>query len=78
MDSNTLEIALWVGGGFFSVIAGLLTWIGIMQKETKQVIFQKNIEQDARLNKHDEKFDKVHEEIKTLAVSIAAGGKRRK
>lgn len=78
MDSNLFQVALWVGGIFLLIISGLLGWIGVMQKETKHIIFLKNDEQDQRLNKHDEKFEKVHEEIKTLAVSIASGVRKRK
>lgn len=85
MDQNTTQIVLWLAGGIGAVITGLITWIGIMQRESKEqnkeiitLIREKNTEQDDRLNKHDEKFDKVHEEIKTLAVSIAAGGRKQK
>lgn len=58
MDSNLVQIAIWIGGGFFLIISGLLTWIGVMQKETKAVITKKNDEQDKRLEKHDEE---IHE-----------------
>lgn len=69
MDSNIVQLAIWIGSGFLIIISGLLTWIGIMQRETKAVIFQKNNEQDQRLDKHDEKFEKVQEEIHALAVT---------
>lgn len=53
---------LWIAGGiftvFFGIISGLLGWIGIMQRETKQTIYLKNVEQDERLEKHDEE---IHE-----------------
>lgn len=82
MESINWTVILWVGGGlftlFFGIVSGLLGWIGMMQRETKKTIFLKNDEQDTRLAKHDEKFDKVHEEIKSLAVSIASGGRKRK
>lgn len=63
------DFALWIAGAFLMIISGLLGWIGIMQRETKKIIFQKNNEQDQRLDKHDEKFDKVQEEIHALAVT---------
>lgn len=69
MDKELLEVALWIAGAFMVIISGLLSWIGIMQRETKAVIHQKNNEQDQRLDKHDEKFDKVQEEIHALAVT---------
>lgn len=78
MDEGIIQIALWIGGIFLMIISGLLAWIGVMQRETKRIIYLKNDEQDKRLDKHDEKFDKVHEEIKDLAISIAESVKRRK
>ena len=30
-----LQVALWIGGGFFAVITGLLAWIGYENKATK-------------------------------------------
>lgn len=69
MDSNLIQIAIWIGGGFFLIISGLLTWIGVMQSETKKAIFEKNIEQDGRLDRHDDKFDKVQTEIHELALT---------
>ncbi|HEU5289071.1 MAG TPA: hypothetical protein VFU05_00415 [Cyclobacteriaceae bacterium] len=85
MDQGIIEIALWLAGGFGTIFMGLLTWIGVMQRESKdqnktiiELIHLKNSEQDERLNKHDEKFDKVHDEIKSLAVSIATSSKKRK
>jgi len=58
---------LWIAGGiatfFMTIISALLGWIGVMHKETKNAITMKNIEQDERLEKHDDKFDKIQEEI---------------
>lgn len=71
MDEGLLQIAIFLGGGFFLIISGLLTWIGVMQKETKAVITKKNDEQDERLTKHDEKFDKVHQEIHNIQLQNA-------
>lgn len=69
MDQNLVQIVLWVGGGFLLIISGLLGWIGIMQRETKSIIFQKNTEQDVRLDKHDDKFEKVHDEIHEIQLA---------
>lgn len=64
---------LWVAGGiltfFFGIISGLLGWIGIMQRETKKTIYLKNVEQDQRLDKHDDKFEKVHDEIHEIQLA---------
>lgn len=68
MEQGLIEVALWVGGGFLIIISGLLGWIGVMQRETKAIIFKKNDEQDARLEKHDDKFEKVHDEIHEIQL----------
>lgn len=68
MDKEIIEVALWIGGVFLLIISGLLGWIGIMQRETKSVIFQKNTEQDQRLDNHDKKFEEQQEEIHELAL----------
>lgn len=63
---------LWIAGGiftfFFGIVSGLLAWIGIMQKETKKIAFDKNLEQDHRLSNHDIKFEEHQGEIHELAL----------
>lgn len=66
--AEVLQIALWIGGGFFLIISGLLGWIGMMYSETKKAILEKNVEQDERLNKHDDKFEVHQKEIHALAI----------
>lgn len=68
MDEGLIQIVLWIGGAFLIIISGLLGWIGIMQRETKSIIFQKNEEQDHRLDNHDKKFENQQEEIHELAL----------
>lgn len=53
-----IQVALWIFGVFLMIISGLLGWIGIIQRETKKVIMEKNVEQDKRLDGHD---DEIHE-----------------
>lgn len=66
------EPILWIAGGILtfglSIIISLLGWIGVMHRETKEAIIKKNVEQDERLEKHDDKFEKVQEEIHQLAL----------
>lgn len=63
-----VQIGIWIGGGFFLIFSGLLTWIGMNQREIKRMGAQKNIEQDIRLDKHDEKFEEHQNEIHELAL----------
>ena len=67
------EPILWIAGGiatfFLTIISALLGWIGVMHRETKEAIIKKNIEQDERLEKHDDKFEKVQDEIHQLALT---------
>lgn len=63
-----VQVGIWIGGGFFLIISGLLTWIGANQREIKRMGVQKNIEQDGRLDKHDEKFEEHQNEIHELAL----------
>ncbi len=58
MEKINWEVMLWIGTGFMTIISGLLAWIGLMQADTKKLIMQKNVEQDTRLDKHD---DEIHE-----------------
>lgn len=68
MESNIIQVGIWIGGGFFLIISGLLTWIAVMQRETKKIAFDKNSEQDQRLSNHDIKFDEHQQEIHELAL----------
>ena len=52
------EPILWVGGVFMLIISGLLAWIGANQREIKRFYIEKNVEQDKRLDEHDEE---IHE-----------------
>lgn len=73
MEQINWTVILWVGGGlgtlFLSVITGLLAWIVRMHGQTNKFIIQKNVEQDGRLDKHDDKFDKVHDEIQDIQLA---------
>lgn len=74
LDKINWSVILWVAGGigtfFLLVISSLLGWIGVMHRETKEAIIKKNVEQDERLEKHDDKFEKVQDEVHQLALSV--------
>lgn len=77
MDSNIIEVALWLLGGVGAIIALLLTWIASMIREDK-LQNKKNYElHDKRLAKndkqhvkYDKKFAKTHNEIKELILIL--------
>lgn len=63
-----VQVGIWIGGGFFLIISGLLTWIGANQREIKRMGVIKNLEQDKRLDHHDERFEEHQNEIHELAL----------
>lgn len=66
-----VSVAGWLLGGIASIVILLLSVIAYFVKKGHDSV-------EIRLNKHDDKFDKVHEEIKELAIGIAESVKRRK
>lgn len=55
-----LEAAAWLIGGFGTILTLLLSAIAFLIKRSSDKI-------EVRIDKHDEKFDKVQEEIFSLA-----------
>lgn len=77
MDSNLIEIALFVFSGFGAIVAMLLYWIAHMiredklQNKTNYELHDKRLaKNDKQHIKYDKKFAKQHSEIKELIMVL--------
>lgn len=60
--NRVLEVAAWLIGGFGTIFTLLLSVIAFFIKRNTEKI-------EVRIDKHDEKFEKIQDEIHALAVT---------
>lgn len=77
MDSNIIQVGMWLLTGFGAVVTMLIGWIAFMIREEKEQNRLNYASHDKRLAKndkqhikYDKKFAKTHNEIKELILIL--------